>query len=121
MIEISDEQFESLIAEAMDALAHKVARDMNNVAIVWADEPTPEQRRKMQLRPNQTLLGLYEGIPLPARNAAYNLVLPDKITIFKNPMLMACDSVESMRAQILNTLWHEMAHHFGLDHTRIHE
>jgi predicted Zn-dependent protease with MMP-like domain len=121
MLEISDQQFEEFIAEAMDDLAHKVARDMNNVAIVWADEPTQEQRLKMKLRHNQTLFGLYEGIPLPARGAGYNFVLPDKITLFKLPMLMASQNIDQLKAQIHNTLWHEIAHHFGLDHDRIHD
>lgn len=119
MIAISDEQFEGLIAEAMDSLAEKVARDMSNVAIVWADEPTQEQRIKMKLQPHQSLFGLYEGIPQTARGAGYNLVLPDKITIFKNPMLRAANTMQELEHIIHNTVWHEIAHHFGLNHKQI--
>jgi len=118
--DVSDEQFEQLIVEAMDDLAGKVANGMDNVAIVWADEPTDEQRRKMRLRPYQTLFGLYEGIPLPARGMGYNLVLPDKITLFRGPMLHASRDLAELRVQVHNTLWHEIAHHYGLDHDRIH-
>ncbi|MFS8120450.1 MAG: metallopeptidase family protein [Microcoleus sp.] len=120
MLDIDDKQFEQLIADAMDDLAHKVAENMNNVAIVWSDEPTEQQRTKMRLRPNQTLFGLYEGIPLPMRGAGYNLVLPDKITLFKQPMLMASRDIGQLKMQIHNTLWHEIAHHFGLNHDQIH-
>ncbi|HEX4662647.1 MAG TPA: metallopeptidase family protein [Candidatus Saccharimonadales bacterium] len=121
MIEISDQQFEQLIAEALDSLADKYARHMNNVAIVWDNEPTPEQRQKMKLRDYETLFGLYEGIPLPARGAGYNLVLPDKVTIFKNPIVSAARDMTDLRSKVHNTVWHEIAHHFGLNHNRIHE
>lgn len=121
MLDISDQQFEQLIAEAMDSLADKYARHMNNVAIVYADEPTEAQRQKMKLRNDQTLFGLYEGIPLPARGAGYNLVLPDKVTIFKNPIVHSSYDLADLRAKVHNTVWHEIAHHFGLNHDRIHE
>jgi predicted Zn-dependent protease with MMP-like domain len=121
VLDISDQQFETLIAEAMDSLADKYARHMNNVAIVYADEPTEAQRQKMKLRNDQTLFGLYEGIPLPARGAGYNLVLPDKVTIFKNPIVQSSYDLADLRAKVHNTVWHEIAHHFGLNHDRIHE
>lgn len=120
VLEISDQQFETLISQAMDSLAEKYARHMNNVAIVWADEPTAAQREKMKLKPYHTLFGLYEGIPLTARGS-YNLVLPDKITIFKNPLVQNSRDFDDLRAKVHNTLWHEIAHHFGLDHDRINE
>lgn len=118
---VSDQEFEALIADAMDALADTYARDMNNVAITWAYEPTPEQLKRNNVPVSQTLLGLYEGIPLPARGAGYNLVLPDKITIFKHPIERMTTSLEELRAQVRETLWHEIAHHFGLGHGRIDE
>ena len=120
-MKVSDEEFEAMIGEAMDALAERYARDMNNVAITWADEPTPEQLRSNHLHRGQTLFGLYEGIPLPVRGAGYNLVLPDKITLFKLPIEASVATLEELRAQVRETLWHEIAHHFGLDHDRIDE
>lgn len=90
------------------------------MAIVYADEPTPEQRVKLQLRDDQTLFGLYEGVPQPARGGV-TTTLPDKITIFKWPLLHASHDEASLRANIRHTLWHEIAHHFGLDHGRISE
>lgn len=121
IMSVSETEFEAMIKAAMDDLADKYAKDMNNVVITWADEPTLEQRHKNNLRSDQTLFGLYEGIPLPVRGAGYNLVLPDKITIFKNPIEAASYNHEILKAQVRKTLWHEIAHHFGLGHDRIHE
>jgi predicted Zn-dependent protease with MMP-like domain len=118
---VTDEEFEKLIATAIDELPPKFGERMNNVAVVYADDPTPEQRVKLQLRGYQTLFGLYEGIPLTQRGIAYNMVLPDKITIFKNPIAAVSHDLPSLRDQVKHTLWHEVAHHFGLDHDRIHE
>jgi predicted Zn-dependent protease with MMP-like domain len=120
-MDISDEAFEAIIAEAMDTLPERFLAHVNNVAIVWADDPTPEQRVKQKLSPYQTLFGLYEGIPLTQRGNGYNLVLPDKITIFKNPIVHYAHDLEGVKRQVKHTLWHEIAHHYGLDHDRIHE
>ncbi len=120
MLTIPNTQFEQMIADAMDELPPHYAENMNNVAITWDYDPTPEQRHKMKLQAHQTLFGLYEGIPLTQRGAAYNLVLPDKITIFKHPILFASSTVEDVKKQVKHTLWHELAHHFGLDHEQIY-
>jgi predicted Zn-dependent protease with MMP-like domain len=121
VLEISDKEFEIIIADAMDSLPERFLAHAKNVAVVWADEPTPEQRVKQRLRPDQTLLGLYEGVPLTRRGDGYNLVLPDKITIFKNPILHYSQDLAAVKEQVKHTLWHEIAHHYGLDHDRIHE
>lgn len=119
-MDITDDQFEALVADALDELPAKYTDNMDNVAIVYADEPTPQQREQLKLHCNQTLFGLYQGIPLPARGAGYNLVLPDKITIFKHPLLWASADLPALKKNIKHTLWHEIAHHFGLNHERIH-
>lgn len=118
---IPDDDFARLAGEALDSLPDKFLRFLQNVAIVYADEPTAEQRAKQKLRDDQTLFGLYEGIPQTARDAGYTMVLPDKITIFKLPLFYASKNEEELRANIRHTLWHEIAHHFGLDHDRIYE
>ena len=120
-MDISDDEFDKIISQAMDELPEEYIKNLNNVAITYADEPTHEQRQKQKLRDDQTLLGLYEGIPLTKRNSGYNLVLPDKITIFKKPLLRASQDENSFRNQVKHTLWHEIAHHYGLDHERIRE
>lgn len=120
-IEITDNEFDQIISEALDKLPQEWIGRLNNVAIVYEDEPTPEQRRKLKLQCNETLLGLYEGIPLTKRTAGYNLVVPDKITLFKKPLLAHTASFEEFKDEVRHTLWHEIAHFFGLDHDRIHK
>ncbi len=121
MLDVSDEQFEELINQSMDELPQEYIRNLNNVAVVYEDEPTPEQHERLKLRCYETLFGLYEGIPRTKRTNSYNLVLPDKITLFKLPMLRTVTTLAQLKAQVKRTLWHEIAHHYGLDHDRIHE
>jgi predicted Zn-dependent protease with MMP-like domain len=121
MTDISDEQFDEIISSSMEELPEQYTHNLKNVAIVMQDEPTEEQRHKLDLRCHETLFGLYEGIPLTQRGAGYNLVLPDKITIFKRPILAHSPDIEAFKRQVKHTLWHEIAHHYGLQHDRIHE
>jgi predicted Zn-dependent protease with MMP-like domain len=118
---ISDDEFDRLITSAMDELPQKYIKGLDNVAIVYADEPTPEQRVKMKLDNHPLLLGLYEGIPLTHRGNGYSFVLPDKITLFKNQILATVRDEQGLFEQIKRTLWHEIAHYYGLDHARIDE
>ena len=120
-MEISDQEFEKLINESMDELPQEYIRNMKNVVVTFDDNPSQEQRAKQKLRPDQTLFGLYEGVPLTQRGSGYNLVLPDKITIFKQPLSRASYDLPTLKKHVKHTLWHEIAHHFGLGHNRIHE
>jgi predicted Zn-dependent protease with MMP-like domain len=120
MIEIEDEKFESLVAEAIGKIPETYQTHLNNVAFLVEDEPTEQQRQKLNLYAGETLFGLYEGVPLPQRGGITKL-LPDKITIFKNPMLQVSHSLEDLKQRIGKTVWHEVAHYYGLDHKRIHE
>lgn len=122
MVEISDSDFEVLLGEALDSLPEKyVSKLLQEVAVTWEEEPSLEQRQQLKLRHNQTLYGLYEGLPLPQRYSGYGKITPDKITIFKAPVCQATDTIPALREELRHTLWHEMAHFFGLDHPRIHE
>lgn len=120
-MELTDEQFSAMISKAMEELPQHYIAGLDNVAITYADEPTREQLQKQGVRMGQLLLGLYEGIPLTQRNAAYTFVLPDKITLFKIPILAVSQSEDDLFERIKRTLWHEIAHHYGLGHDRIHE
>lgn len=116
---VSYSEFESMVGQAIDALPKKYASRLKNVAFVVEDEPTAEQRQKLHLHEGHLLFGLYEGIPQTARGNNYNLVLPDKITIFKLPIEAVSRNREELEEQIRYTVWHEVAHHFGLDHGQI--
>jgi predicted Zn-dependent protease with MMP-like domain len=120
-MEITDAVFDELISSVMDELPKEYIERLSNVLITYEDDPTPQQREKLKLRCNQSLFGLYEGIPLPARGAGYNFVLPDKITLFKGPLVRNSADMAEFRENTKRTLWHEIAHFYGLDHARIHE
>jgi len=119
-MELTDEQFDQLISRAMDELPQEYIKGLTNVAILYADDPDEYQIQKSGLREGNILLGLYEGIPLTKRGGNYTFVLPDKITLFKNSILMIVRTPEELFEQITRTLWHEIAHYYGLDHERIH-
>ena len=118
MVEISDAEFNEMIGKSMDALADKMA-SVRNVAIILEDEPSEAQRLQLQLRGNETLFGLYEGVPLPGRNGS-SKTLPDKITLFKLPLSSYARDRRELQQEIHHTLWHELAHYFGLNHEEIH-
>lgn len=119
MFQVTQEEFERFVADGLDTLPERYQKNLNNVAIVVEDYPSQDQIKKQNLRPGHVLLGLYEGIPLTSRGNNYSGVLPDKITLFK----IAIESMTNTRAelieQIKHTLWHEVAHYYGLDHIEI--
>jgi predicted Zn-dependent protease with MMP-like domain len=116
---LSDEKFEKYLSEAIDDIPKPYSDRLQNVAFILEDDPTPEQRHRLNLYPNETLFGLYEGVPLPRRGGTLKL-LPDKITIFKNPLQAASPDERALKDNIGHTVWHEVAHYYGLDHAMIH-
>jgi predicted Zn-dependent protease with MMP-like domain len=120
MNDVTPELFEEIVSDAIDAIPKRYLERLENVAFIVEDEPSDEQRQRLHLHPNMTLLGLYEGAPLPTRFGQTKL-LPDKITLFKIPLLAASRDMEDLKKKIHNTIWHEVAHYFGLDHGRINE
>jgi predicted Zn-dependent protease with MMP-like domain len=122
MISVSDEQFEQLVEAAVAAIPARFAERLDNVAFMVADEPTAEQLEaggEFHDDSAATLLGLYEGIPLPERNDGYNFVLPDVITIFKQSHEAVVSDLAELGDEVRETVWHEVAHYFGLDHGQI--
>jgi len=116
----TDQEFDRLISRAMNELPRRDIENLNNVVVTYADEPDQHQAGKIQLRGDSLLLGLYEGIPLTKRGMGYNLVLPDKITLFKIPLVKyARFRGSEVYEEIKHTLWHEIAHFYGLDHSDI--
>lgn len=118
---MEDKAFEVLVNAGIDSIDEEFIKKLKNVAIVISDFPTRDQLQKVRARPGTTLFGLYEGIPQIKRGSNYTNVLPDKITIFKIPMLCVVNSEEELKEQVKKTVWHEIAHHFGMNHQQIHE
>lgn len=116
----TDDEFSDMISRALDELPSKYTSRLKNVLITYEDEPDPDQRKKLGLGCGQSLFGLYEGIPLTQRGNGFSGQLPDKITLFKIPLFhFAGGDEDKLRARIKHTLWHEIAHYFGLNHDHI--
>ncbi len=131
------DDFEQLVSEGFEKLPKWVQRKISNVAVLVEPEPSAEDRRLEGLRDNETLLGLYKGVPLTERGEMYGIgmVMPDTITIYREPILDAAfESTsqilgvyettnvqemsvfqEEVRRIVAETVWHEFAHHFGMD------
>ena len=120
MIEVSDEQFDQMINKALASLPGEHVKQIANVAILRQDDPTEEQKVKLQLRDDQLLYGLYEGVPLSERQGQTR-IFPDKITLFKHPLAMYATSLGDLQEKIRHTLWHEIGHYYGLNHDQIHK
>ena len=128
MYEISDEEFEMAIDNAVEAIPQKFLDQMENVCIVAEDEPLPEDFATIRNPKYPTgtkrrgeLLGLYHGVNITRRSEYYQMVEPDMITIFKGPHERVCNSYEQIITQIAKTVIHEIGHYFGLDDARLHE
>ena len=107
-------RFEALVIRALDALPAEFRTRLVNVDVIVEDWPTPKQVREARLRNRMQLLGLYEGIPQTKRGSGYNLVLPDKITIFQKPIEGVCRNDREIEAEVQKVVRHEIAHHFGI-------
>jgi predicted Zn-dependent protease with MMP-like domain len=107
-------RFARLVGEALADLPPAFARRLDNVAVVIADRPSPAKLRALGLGPDETLFGLYEGTPLGERGTGYHLALPDRVTIYREPILEACATTLEMKEEIRLTVIHELGHHFGL-------
>lgn len=112
MLELSTEEFDELVAEALDTIPPDLAKLVDN-CVVLVEDYAPEE--------SPDLLGLYEGTPLTERGEWYSGVLPDTIRLFRGPILAICDSYEDVVEEIQITVVHELAHHFGIDDDRLHE
>ena len=111
--------FEALVAEALDGIPEEFARYLENVSVVVEDEPSPALLREMSMDPEEdTLYGLYQGTPLSERTHDFT-GLPDRISIYRGPLLRDFRSRNAIRRQIRLTVVHEIAHFFGLDERRI--
>ena len=106
-----------LLVRALEDLPDWVQRTMDNVQVTVADAPSPAQRRRLGLAPGKTLLGLYEGVPQTRRSTRYGLVLPDKITLFRRPILAVCRTPAEAEARVRSVVIHELAHLIEANHS----
>jgi predicted Zn-dependent protease with MMP-like domain len=119
MVTVTDDEFADMADKAFASLPKAHREAVKNVAIVFAEDPTPEQREQLKLRNDQTLFGLYQGVALSRRQGITSYP-PDKITLFKGPLSRSVNTIPQLQEQIRHTLWHEVAHYFGLNHEQIH-
>jgi predicted Zn-dependent protease with MMP-like domain len=117
-VEVSEERFESMVADALDEIPDELAAQLQNVAVMVQDWPTPAQLAGRR----GTLLGLYEGIDLPRRSPlGYTGVMPDRITIFRGPLCARARDEGELAQQVRVTVLHEVGHYFGLSERRLRE
>ena len=112
MIDVSPERFEQLVEAAVNVIPEDLARYIDNVAIVVEDDAPADDPH---------LLGLYEGVPLTARGSWYIAEMPDRIRIFRLPILRMCQSQAEVVREVYITVVHEIAHHFGIDDATLHD
>jgi predicted Zn-dependent protease with MMP-like domain len=109
-VEVAPDRFEELVADALDSIPPELGRYMDNVA-VFVDSVSPPGR----------LLGLYQGVPLTNREAYGGMVMPDRITIFRQTICAVCATEHDVVEQVRKTVVHEVAHHFGISDDRLRE
>jgi len=113
--------FDRVVAEALDTLPQLFRDRMDNVEVVVEEWPDHETMRLAGIRYPAELLGFYHGVPLTERSQGYTLILPDKISIYRQPILMQCRTWEEARTTIHHVLRHEVAHYFGISDDRLRE
>lgn len=118
---MDSDKFEQLVVKVIENMPEYIREKLENIDIIVADTPTREQLHYSGLSRNETLLGLYEGVPLTERTSGYSNVMPDKITIFQKPIEAACNNEAQITSKIQQVVRHEIAHHFGIDDDRLKE
>jgi predicted Zn-dependent protease with MMP-like domain len=115
------ERFEWLVAAVVDSLPDEFRNKLENIDVIVQDEPTPSQLAELRLKRGETLLGLYQGVPLTKRSRHYGMVVPDKITIFQKPIETRCKNDTEIKTEIKRVVQHEIAHHFGIGDARLRQ
>jgi predicted Zn-dependent protease with MMP-like domain len=118
---VDQKDFERLVAEALASIPRRFRNAMRNIAIVLEDEPSRDLLESMEVKPPDTLLGLYQGTPLPERPWAFGNQLPDRILIFQGPHERAAADEKDLIVAIAETLIHEIGHYFGMSEEAIEQ
>lgn len=111
--------FDLIVERALKRIPHRFRKRIENVAIMVEPEASAHQLIRARVSKGSTLLGLYEGRPLPFRSVGESFVMPDRITIFQKPHEEMARNLEDLEQLVLDTLWHEIAHYFGMDEHRV--
>jgi predicted Zn-dependent protease with MMP-like domain len=111
--------FDELVERAFNSIPARFRNRMQNVAVIVEDEPSSTQLQRGGISTGSTLLGLYEGRPLKYRSVSEGFQLPDRITIFQGPHERITRSREELERLVEQTLWHEIAHHFGMNEREV--
>lgn len=115
---ISREEFEALVEQALEGLPEEFKGRLDNVAVVVEEEPSDEDLEEVGIDPadpeRDELFGLYQGVPLPERGSAYS-ALPDRILVFRGPIVRCCETRREAMREIRDTVVHELGHYFGLE------
>jgi predicted Zn-dependent protease with MMP-like domain len=116
---MSQDEFDRLVEQAFARIPGRFRRRLHNVALVVEREPSPRQLAEAGVSPGGTLLGLYQGRPLTARSVFESFAMPDRITIFQGPHERLAASEAHLKQLVEDTVWHEVAHYFGMDERRV--
>lgn len=109
---MSEAEFEDWVDEAIAGIPAELLEQIDNCVLVIEDRPSAEEG---------DLLGYYDGIPLSERDSQYGMVGPDRIVLFREPIVDRCETRDEVVEEIRITVWHEVAHYFGIDDDRLHE
>ena len=118
---VDRERFEDLVRRALAELPPEIAQRIENVDVLVEEWPTREQLASGRVPAGSTLLGLYQGVPLTKRTHGYNMIAPDRITIFQRPLERLARDEEDLVRRVRDTVVHEVAHHFGISDPRLRE
>ena len=118
---MTGKEFEKLVKQGVEQLPRHIRKLLENVDIVIEDWPSKSIIEKLRLPNKYALFGLYQGVPKTKRGTHYANVLPDKITLFKKPIEESAKSPEEIKNIVKRVVWHEIAHHFGLDEKRVRQ
>jgi predicted Zn-dependent protease with MMP-like domain len=118
---VERERFEELVRQALDTLPPEISQRIDNVDVEVEDWASPGTLQSARVGRGRTLLGLYQGVPLTKRNSGYNMVPPDRITIFQGPLERIAADDDDLVRRVRDVVVHEVAHHFGISDERLRE
>lgn len=112
---VPPEEFEALVEQALEGLPEEFAELLDNVAVMVEEEPDPEDLEAMGMELGEELFGLYLGVPLSERDSYYMGAMPDRVILYRGPILRACENRRQVIREVRDTLVHELGHHFGME------